>query len=77
MNIQHCILLYEPENYQIKYYFNHRLSWPQLTYVAEDDKGAIVGYLHAKIKKGEDVPRGHITSLALKRSLVRWDWQGS
>ena len=27
----------------------HGLSWPQLSYVAEDDKGKIVGYVLAKV----------------------------
>ena len=43
MNMQHCNLLCLPENYQMKYYFYHGLSWPQLSYVAEDEKGKIVG----------------------------------
>jgi peptide alpha-N-acetyltransferase len=38
-----------PENYQMKYYFYHILTWPQLTYVAEDHKGRIVGYVLAKM----------------------------
>ena len=29
----------------------HGLSWPQLSYVAEDDKGKIVGYVLAKVLK--------------------------
>ncbi|KAM4019415.1 LOW QUALITY PROTEIN: N-alpha-acetyltransferase 10 [Anomaloglossus baeobatrachus] len=31
MNMQHCNLLCLPENYQMKYYFYHGLSWPQVT----------------------------------------------
>lgn len=27
----------------------HALSWPQLSYVAEDDNGKIVGYVLAKM----------------------------
>jgi len=27
----------------MKYYFYHGLSWPQLSYVAEDEYGKIVG----------------------------------
>ena len=38
-----------PENYQMKYYFYHLLTWPQLSYVAEDPKGSIVGYVLAKM----------------------------
>ncbi|CAM9609458.1 unnamed protein product, partial [Phaeothamnion confervicola] len=31
-----------PENYQMKYYLYHILSWPQLLYVAEDYKAPIL-----------------------------------
>ena len=41
----HCL----PENYQMKYYLYHILSWPQLLYVAEDYDGKIVGYVLAKM----------------------------
>lgn len=69
MNIQHCNLLCLPENYQMKYYFYHGLSWPQLSYVAEDETGTIVGYVLAKMEEeSDDDPHGHITSLAVKRS---------
>ena len=63
MNMQRCNLLCLPENYQMRwvlplrqdkyslnrYYMYHGLSWPQLSYVAEDDKGKIVGYVLAKV----------------------------
>ncbi|VDK75367.1 unnamed protein product [Litomosoides sigmodontis] len=72
LNTQHCNLLCLPENYQMKYYFYHALSWPQLSYVAEDDKGNIVGYVLAKMEEeADDEPHGHITSLAVKRSYRR------
>jgi len=73
MNMQHCNLLCLPENYQMKYYFYHGLSWPQLSYVAEDDKGKIVGYVLAKMEEDpeDSVQHGHITSLAVKRSHRR------
>lgn len=72
LNTQHCNLLCLPENYQMKYYFYHALSWPQLSYVAEDDKGNIVGYVLAKMEEEtDDEPHGHITSLAVKRSYRR------
>jgi len=72
MNMQHCNLLCLPENYQMKYYFYHGLSWPQLSYVAEDDKKKIVGYVLAKMEEESDeVPHGHITSLAVQRSHRR------
>nr|CAG4641209.1 EOG090X0DSH [Eulimnadia texana] len=72
MNMQYCNLLCLPENYQMKYYFYHGLSWPQLSYVAEDQKGNIVGYVLAKMEEdSDDDPHGHITSLAVKRSHRR------
>ncbi|XP_053208766.1 N-alpha-acetyltransferase 10-like [Panonychus citri] len=72
INMQHCNLLCLPENYQMKYYFYHGLSWPQLSYVAEDESGKIVGYVLAKMEEdSEDDPHGHITSLAVKRSHRR------
>lgn len=52
MQMQHTNLTCLPENYQMKYYFYHLLSWPQLSYVAEDHKGRIVGYVLAKMYVG-------------------------
>uniref|UniRef100_A0A2K5CAF1 N-terminal amino-acid N(alpha)-acetyltransferase NatA n=1 Tax=Aotus nancymaae TaxID=37293 RepID=A0A2K5CAF1_AOTNA len=70
MNMQHCNLLCLPENYQMKYYFYHGLSWPQLSYIAEGENGKAVGYVLVKMEEDpDDVPHGHITSLAVKRSL--------
>ncbi|XP_002164712.2 N-alpha-acetyltransferase 11 [Hydra vulgaris] len=72
MNMQHCNLLCLPENYQMKYYLYHGLSWPQLSYVAEDANKKIVGYVLAKMEEeSEDDIHGHITSLAVKRTHRR------
>lgn len=72
MNMQHCNLMCLPENYQMKYYFYHALTWPQLSYVAEDDTGKIVGYVLAKMEEDPgETPHGHITSLAVLRSHRR------
>ena len=61
-----------PENYQMKYYLYHVLSWPQLLWVAEDHDGQIVGYVLAKMDEDtittKDPPHGHITSLSVLRS---------
>lgn len=71
LDMQDCNLKCLPENYNMKYYFYHGLSWPQLSYVAEEN-GKIVGYVLAKLgEDGEDEPSGHITSLAVKRSHRR------
>jgi len=72
INMQHCNLLCLPENYQMKYYLYHGLSWPQLSYVAEDENKKIVGYVLAKMEEEpDDDIHGHITSLAVKRSHRR------
>ncbi|GBG34610.1 N-alpha-acetyltransferase 10 [Hondaea fermentalgiana] len=66
--MQNCNLHCLPENYQMKYYVYHELSWPQLLYVAEVNE-KIVGYVLAKID--EDMSNGlhgHITSLSVLRS---------
>jgi len=72
---QDCNMLCLPENYQLKYYMYHALSWPQLSYVAEDPKGNVVGYVLAKMEEepddGESGAHGHITSLAVKRTYRR------
>jgi len=62
-----------PENYQMKYYFYHILSWPQLLWVAEDANKKIVGYVLAKMEEEEATSQkqpkhGHITSLAVLRT---------
>ena len=66
--MQQCNLSCLPENYQMKYYFYHILSWPQLLYVAEDGKKKIVGYVLAKMEEDSAEVHGHITSLAVLRS---------
>ncbi|CAG6021405.1 unnamed protein product [Menidia menidia] len=71
MNMQHCNLLCLPENYQMKYYFYHGLSWPQLSYIAEDENGKIVGYVLAKMEEDPDdaVKRSH-RRLGLAQKLM-------
>ena len=87
MSMQNANLMCLPENYQMKYYFYHALSWPQLSYIAEDHKvvltilfcynlfffqGNVVGYVLAKMEEDPgEEPHGHITSLAVKRSYRR------
>lgn len=65
--MQHCNLMCLPENYQMKYYLYHALSWPQLLHVAESD-GKIVGYVLAKLDEDSTEVHGHITSLAVLRT---------
>lgn len=66
--MQACNLFCLPENYQMKYYLYHILSWPQLLYVAEDYNGRIVGYVLAKMEEETNECHGHITSLAVLRT---------
>lgn len=69
--MQQCNLLCLPENYAMKYYMYHLLSWPSLLYVA-DINGKIVGYVLAKMdddtEKNDTERHGHITSLAVLRA---------
>ncbi|KAM0485371.1 hypothetical protein ACHAPX_001357 [Trichoderma viride] len=80
--IQHANLENLPENYFLKYYLYHALSWPQLSFVAVDvsrpPKGAydypkIVGYVLAKMEEepADGVQHGHITSLSVMRTHRR------
>ena len=62
----HCL----PENYQMKYYMYHLLSWPQLTYVAEDPDGKIVGYVLAKLCV--NTADAAIRSRTTKYRVPRW-----
>ena len=63
--MQNCNLVCLPENYQLKYYFYHYLSWPQLLHVNVDYNDKVVGYVLAKMEEDADEPHGHITSLAV------------
>ncbi|KAI0774106.1 acyl-CoA N-acyltransferase [Fomes fomentarius] len=71
--MQACNLHNLPENYTLKYYMYHELTWPQLSYVAEDE-GKIVGYILAKMEEDVaegDEPHGHVTSISVLRSYRR------
>ncbi|ESK94424.1 n-terminal acetyltransferase a complex catalytic subunit ard1 [Moniliophthora roreri MCA 2997] len=73
MGMQACNLHNLPENYTMKYYLYHLLTWPTLSYVAEDE-GRIIGYILAKME--EDIPEGeeihgHVTSISVLRSYRR------
>ena len=69
LHMQNTNLWCLPENYNMKYYYYHILSWPQLLQVAEDHKGKVVGYVLAKMED-EDTQNnhGHITSLSVLRT---------
>ena len=80
--VQQCNLTNLPENYGMKYYLYHQLTWSQLSYVAVDvsrprktayDPPKIVGYVLAKMEEdpADGVQHGHITSLAVLRTHRR------
>ncbi|KAJ7480859.1 acyl-CoA N-acyltransferase [Mycena latifolia] len=68
-----------PENYSLKL-CNCQPTWPQISFVAEDAKGRIVGYVLAKIDDptesddsgahGGDI-HGHINSISVLRTYRR------
>ncbi|KAL8425917.1 hypothetical protein Efla_007534 [Eimeria flavescens] len=69
-DMQHVNFMNLPENYVMKYYFFHSLSWPQLPTVAEDGQGKLVGYVLAKLEDENSAgqkPHGHVTSVAVLR----------
>ncbi|QSZ31677.1 hypothetical protein DSL72_001244 [Monilinia vaccinii-corymbosi] len=81
-HVQHANITNLPENYFMKYYLYHALSWPQLSYVAVDvsrpqkspyDHPRIVGYVLAKMEEdpADGVQHGHITSLSVMRTHRR------
>ncbi|KAH7871130.1 acyl-CoA N-acyltransferase [Lentinula edodes] len=75
VDMQQANLVNLPENYHIRLWIYHIVTWPQLSYVAEDRKGRIVGYVLAKIDeesedKSADV-HGHINSISVMRSYRR------
>ncbi|GAA5837018.1 hypothetical protein JCM5353_006652 [Sporobolomyces roseus] len=60
------------QNYQMKYYLYHGLTWPQVSFVAEDHKGRIVGYILAKMdEEATEDPHGHVTSISVLRNYRR------
>ncbi|KAK9459772.1 acyl-CoA N-acyltransferase [Lipomyces oligophaga] len=68
-----------PENYALKYYLYHALTWPQASYVAIDSTGTkIVGYVLAKMEEDPEdgIPHGHITSLSVMRTYRRMGLAG-
>jgi len=74
LGMQACNLQNLPENYTLRYYLYHAMTWPGLSFVAEDHKGRVVGYIMAKMEeeteKGEP-PHGHVTSISVLRSYRR------
>lgn len=66
VEVQNCNLECLPENYQLKYYIYHLVSWPECSFIAENDEdSALVGYILGKIEEATYPFSGHITSLAI------------
>ncbi|KAJ6245602.1 n-terminal acetyltransferase [Anaeramoeba flamelloides] len=68
--VQNANLQSLPENYQMRYYLYHFLTWPELTHVAENFEGKIVGYVLGKLddsNKNAPYRYGMITSVAINR----------
>lgn len=81
-SIQTCNITNLPENYFLKYYLYHALTWPQLSFVAVVRSPAstkpqkypkVVGYVLAKMEEDppDGVQHGHITSLSVMRTHRR------
>lgn len=69
IGMQNCNLWCLPENYTSKFYLYHFVSWEQVLFIAEDQRGKVVGYVMAKIEEEEgELIHGHITSLSVLRS---------
>jgi len=76
MGMQACNLQNLPENYMMKFWLYHAMTWPQISFVAEDEKGRIVGYVLAKIEEPSEEDKneethGHVNSISVLRSYRR------
>ncbi|KAJ7259671.1 acyl-CoA N-acyltransferase [Mycena rebaudengoi] len=81
LGIQATNLQNLPENYLMKFWIYHAMTWPQISFVAEDHKGRIVGYVLAKIDDEAEEPypktehkkavHGHVNSISVLRSYRR------
>ncbi|KAJ5086408.1 hypothetical protein NUU61_007715 [Penicillium alfredii] len=84
--IQTCNITNLPENYFLKYYLYHALTWPQLSFVAvvrpragyksgsiAGDYPKVVGYVLAKMEEEptDGLQHGHITSISVMRTHRR------
>ena len=72
VNMQQCNLFNLPENYNMRYWLYHIMTWTHLAQVAVDESsGKVVGYVLSKMEddtgKTENIPHGHITSISVLR----------
>ncbi|KAG2142203.1 acyl-CoA N-acyltransferase [Suillus cothurnatus] len=72
--IQQCNLHNLPENYHMKYWAYSFITWPEVSYLAEDSSGRVVGYVLSSIEPDEEYPWlqvGHVNSLSVLRTYRR------
>lgn len=72
LEMQQCNLFNLPENYNMRYWLYHLMTWTYLPQVAIDEaSGRIVGYVLSKMEddtdKFEKIAHGHITSISVLR----------
>lgn len=70
--MQQCNLFNLPENYNMRYWMYHLMTWSHLAQVAVDESsGKVVGYVLSKMEddtgKDEKIAHGHITSISVLR----------
>ncbi|XP_952838.1 GNAT-family N-acetyltransferase, putative [Theileria annulata] len=67
VSLSDCNLVNVIENYQMKYYFYHLLSWPHLTNITIN-KGFVCGYSMSKLEEDKN-KAGHVTAVGVLRSF--------
>ncbi|KAG9316806.1 N-acetyltransferase [Chiua virens] len=69
-----CNISTLPENYMIRFWQYWLVNWPDLSFLAEDDHGKIVGFVLSSIEPDEretEMSVGHINSLSVLRPYRR------
>ncbi|KAF9234725.1 acyl-CoA N-acyltransferase, partial [Melanogaster broomeanus] len=69
-----CNIHNMPENYPMRFWAYSSIMWPDVSFLAEDEDGKVVGFVLASIEPNEDTPRlwvGHINSLSVLRPYRR------
>ncbi|KAG2038471.1 acyl-CoA N-acyltransferase [Suillus americanus] len=72
--IHQCNLHNLPENYHMKFWAYSFITWPEISYLAEDSSGRVVGYVLSSIEPDEQYPWlqvGHVNSLSVLRTYRR------
>ncbi|KAF9218684.1 acyl-CoA N-acyltransferase [Gyrodon lividus] len=69
-----CNLHNLPENYPMRFWTYSSIMWPEVSFLAEDENGKVVGYVLSSIEPHEYLTRawvGHINSLSVLRPYRR------